>query len=281
MAEEQETATIEALNQQFVAAFKARDFAALGNMFANDAVFCPPNANMITGKGNIQSFWERNKTTQSLRFDSQRVKQLAENALRVVGTLTTQVAFAMPPGVAQYAGPQSREVNLKYIFVWLKIDGEWKIESAIWNRIGPSRGTTPLPAAVRRNPQNNPGGGQRGAGMGPGPGGGQRGAGMGQGSGQGGAGVGPGGGQRGAGMGPGGGQRGGGMGPGGGQRGGGMGPGGGERGGGVGPGGGQRGGGMGPGGAQRGGGMGPGDGPRRAGMGPGTGPLSQQDRDDV
>ena len=270
MPDEQEAATIEALNQQFVETFKACDFAALGNIFANDAVFCPPNANMITGKGNIQSFWERNKATQSLRFDLQRVKLLAENVIRVVGTLTMQVAFAMPPGVAQYAGPQSREINLKYIFIWQKIDGEWKIESAIWNRIGPSRGTYPLPAAVRRTPQNNPGAGQRGAGMGPGQGGGQRGAGMGPGQG---------GGQRGAGMGPGqgGGQRGAGVGPGGGPRGGGMGQGGGQRGAGAGPGGGQRGAGMGPGGGPR--GIGPGGGPRGAGVGPGGGPRRAPGQD--
>jgi uncharacterized protein (TIGR02246 family) len=218
MADEPEIATIEALNQEFAEAFKARDFAALGNMFTNDAVFCPPNSNMITGKGNIQTFWERNGVIQGLRFDSQRVKALGESALRVVGTLSTQVTFKVPQGVQQYSGPQSRELNLKYIFVWQKIDDEWKIESAIWNRIGPARGTFPLPAGLRRGPPGaGPGGGQRpGAGPG-GPGAGQRGPGMGPGAGPRGPGMGPRGGQHGGGMmGQGGGQSGGaGPGPGG------------------------------------------------------------------
>ena len=163
MTEDEAIATIQALNERFAEALKTRDFAALGAMFTNDAVFCPPNANMITGKGNIQSYWERNKTIQAMRFDSQRVKMLAPDAMRAVGTMTMQVAFRMPDGVADYAGPQSRELSLKYVFVWQKIDADWKIESGIWNRIGPARGLYPLPAAVRRVPQNNPR-----SGMGPG-----------------------------------------------------------------------------------------------------------------
>ena len=216
MTEDDAIATIQGLNERFAEALKARDFAALGTMFTNDAVFCPPNANMITGKGNIQSFWERNKTIQAMRFDSQRVKMLAPDAMRAVGTMTMQVAFRMPDGVADYAGPQSRELSLKYIFVWQKIDADWKIESGIWNRIGPARGLYPLPAAVRRVPQNNPrsgmgpGAGPRGGGGGPG----LRGGGLGPGAGpQAGAGFGgrargggPGGavGPRGPGMAPGG-----------------------------------------------------------------------------
>ena len=209
MAEDEAIAIIQGLNERFAEAFKARDFARLGSMFTNDAIFCPPNANMITGKGNIQSFWEHGKTIQTLRFDSQRVKTLSPDAMRAVGTMTMQVAFKMPPGVAEYAEQQSRELNLKYIFVWQRIDGEWKVESAIWNRIGPARGLYPLPAAVRRGPQNNP---RSGIGPGVAP----RGAGGGP------AGAGP----R-SGMGPGGAPRGG-MGPGGG-RGGGLGPAGGPR----------------------------------------------------
>jgi ketosteroid isomerase-like protein len=210
MANGQET--IEALTKQFTEAFRARDFAAVGNMYTNDAVICPPNSNMITGKGNIQSFWEQNGRILALRFDSMSVKPLGETAMRVVGTFSIEVR-SQPQGGGSLAaaGPQSREVNVKYIFVWQKIGEDWKIESSIWNRIGPERGSFPMPAAIRRLPQNNPGGGmgQGGPGGGMGPGGGPRGGGMGQGGGPRGGGTGPGSGPRGGGMdrgGPGGGQ---------------------------------------------------------------------------
>jgi ketosteroid isomerase-like protein len=229
MADGQETATIEELTKQFSDALNAREFAKLGSMYTNDAVVCPPNANMVTGKGNIQSYWERNRVIQSLRFDSVSVKSLGDTAKRAVGTLTMHVRLN-PQGGEGAAQP--REMNAKYIFIWQKVDGEWKIESSIWNRIGPGRSTQmPAPARLRQASQGNTGGGMRpgggpGGGMRPGggPGGGMGPGGMRRPGGPGGPGAGPGGGM-GPGGGPGGGPRGGGMGPGGGPRGGGMGPG--------------------------------------------------------
>lgn len=199
-----EIATIEALTKKFTEAFRARDFAAVGSMFTTDAVICPPNSNMISGKGNIQSFWERNGMIQALRFDSMSVKSLGENAMRVIGTFTIQIRFQQQgaAGSLAAAGPQSREINAKYVFVWQKVGDEWKIESGIWNRIRPERGNFPMPAAIRRFSQNNPAGGMGpgGPGGGMGPRGGPRGA-VG---GQGGGGMGPGVGLRRSGMGPGG-----------------------------------------------------------------------------
>ena len=194
-----ETETIEALTKKFTEAFGARDFAAVGSMFTIDAVICPPNSNMISGKGNIQSFWERNGMIRALRFDSMSVKSLGENAMRVIGTFTMQIRFQQQgaAGSLAAAGPQSREINAKYVFVWQKVGDEWKIESGIWNRIGPERGNFPMPAAIRRLPQNNPAGG-----MGPGGGMGPRGGPRGAVGGQGGGGMGPGVGLRRGGMGP-------------------------------------------------------------------------------
>jgi len=225
-----DSATIEALTNKLAEAFNARDFAAVGAMYANDAVICPPNSNIVTGKGNIQSFWERKRMIQGMSFESISVKPLGESAVRTVGTLSLKVG-RQNAGPRAAAAPQNA-INAKYVFVWQKIGDEWKIESSIWNRIGPARTAgLPAPAALRTG-----GMGPRGAGQGPH--GGPRGGGLGPGGGPRGAG-GPGGGPRAAGMGPGGGPRGGGAGPGaGGQRG--IGPGGGRRDGG--PGGGPRGG---------------------------------------
>lgn len=189
MGDRDETATIEALSRQFTEALRTRDFAAVGAMYANDAVVCPPNSNIITGKGNIQQFWERNRIVQSLSFDTVSVKVLGESTLRVVGTMSLQLVRpnARPSG----GGPQ--QIKAKYVWVWQKIDGAWKIESGIWNRIGPARNDgVPAPSAIRAG-GFGPGGALRGGGP-PGSGGGQRGA-AGRGIGPGGlrqGGVGPG-----------------------------------------------------------------------------------------
>jgi uncharacterized protein (TIGR02246 family) len=217
MADGQETAKIETLTTQFTQALRARDFAAVGNMYTDDAVMCPPSSNIIIGKGNIQSFWAQNGIIENLHFDTMSVKPLGENAMRVVGTLTLQVKSAQNGGTLAAGMPQLREVSAKYVFVWQKIGDQWKIESSIWNRLGPVRGNFPLPAAIRRAAQSGPGGGGMGPAGGPGGGMGPRGGLRG--------GFGPGG--SGGGMGPGGGPRGGGGGP----RAGGLGPGGRPRGG--------------------------------------------------
>ena len=145
MGDRDETATIEALSRQFTEALRTRDFAAVGAMYANDAVVCPPNSNIITGKGNIQQFWERNRIVQSLSFDTVSVKVLGESTLRVVGTMSLQLVRpnARPSG----GGPQ--QIKAKYVWVWQKIDGAWKIESGIWNCIGPARNDgVPAPSAI-------------------------------------------------------------------------------------------------------------------------------------
>lgn len=185
-----ETATIEARGRQFAEAVTARDFAVIGGMYADDAVICPPNSNIITGKGNIQQFWQRNRIIQGISFNSMSVKALGENAMRAVGTMTLRLMRPNDPAEAGRA-----QIKAKYILVWQKIEGEWKIDSGIWNRIGPTqtRGL-PAPSAIRAG-GFGPGGGPRGGGLGPG--GGPRGPGGGAGGQRSGArGIGPGGGPR-------------------------------------------------------------------------------------
>ena len=191
MGDSDETATIEALSRQFSEAVRARDFTAIGGMYTNDAVICPPNSNILIGKGNIQQFWQRNRVIQEISFDSISVKSLGENALRAVGTMTLQL---LRPNAPAEVG-RSQQIKAKYVLVWQKVEGAWKIDSGIWNRIGPvqTRGF-PAPSAIRAGGFGQ-GGGPRGPGLGPG--GGPRGSGMGGGGQRSGArGIGPGGGPR-------------------------------------------------------------------------------------
>ena len=95
-----DSATIEALTNKLAEAFNAGDFAAVGAMYANDAVICPPNSNIVTGKGNIQSFWERKRMIQGMSFKSISIKPLGESAFRTVGTLSLKVG-------RQNAGPRA------------------------------------------------------------------------------------------------------------------------------------------------------------------------------
>ena len=128
MGDGDEIATIEALSRQFTEALKARDYAAVGGMFTNDAVICPPNSNVITGKGNVAQFWKGTDEFRACLLTPVSVKALSENALRAVGIMSLQLAS---PNPGPQAAGRGQQIKAKYILVWQKVDGVWKIDSGI------------------------------------------------------------------------------------------------------------------------------------------------------
>jgi uncharacterized protein (TIGR02246 family) len=146
MAGEQQSSMIEALNKKFSEAIKARDFAALAGMFTDDAVMLPPRRNMIVGKNAIQSFWTQANRIEEVTFDTDSVAPLGGEVVREIGTLRMRVGRPGAPrgdqdaigeSAADATEAQSREILGKYVFLWRKINGEWKLETSIWNRNRP------------------------------------------------------------------------------------------------------------------------------------------------
>jgi ketosteroid isomerase-like protein len=155
----QQSPMTEELNKQFVAAFKTRDFAALAGNFTDDAVMLPPRRDMVSGKRDIQSFWTQARRIREVRFDSGSVATLGGDVIREIGTFR----MILERGGARRGdeaseedtmrGPDlasaSREILGKYVFLWRKIKGEWKLETSIWNRNQPQEGA-PRPRRRRR-----------------------------------------------------------------------------------------------------------------------------------
>jgi uncharacterized protein (TIGR02246 family) len=141
-----QSAMIEGLNKQFVEAFKTRDFSAVANMFTEDAVMLPPRRNIITGKSKIQSFWTRSKRLHELKFDTDSVTTLGNDVVREIGTLRMLVGQSRggrggedssDASSDQADRGQPREILGKYVFVWRKVGGDWRLETSIWNRNRP------------------------------------------------------------------------------------------------------------------------------------------------
>src|ERR1700756_1769801 len=53
----QDKATIEKLNDAFIAAFSKGDFAAVANLYTEDATVLPNGSSMVKGRSGIQAFW--------------------------------------------------------------------------------------------------------------------------------------------------------------------------------------------------------------------------------
>ncbi len=119
----QDRATIEKLNDAWTAAFNKGDAAAVAALYTEDAYVLPPGAEMVKGRAAIEAFWRQ--ATQQLtdaKLMTVDVVPLGPEAAREVGTVTLKTK-TQPP----------QEVTGKYVVVWRKTGGDWKLATDIWN----------------------------------------------------------------------------------------------------------------------------------------------------
>ena len=119
----QDKATIQSLNDQFTRAFNAGDIAAVAAHYTEDAVVLPPGAEMVLGRNAILTFW-KSAADQigDIKLTAVDVKPLGSNAAREIGTFSLRTK-----------GAQSQQVTGKYVVVWEKVGGDWKLAPDIWN----------------------------------------------------------------------------------------------------------------------------------------------------
>ena len=119
----QDRASIQTLNDQFTKAFNAGDIAAVATHYTEDATVLPPGAEMVMGRNAILTFW-KSAADQigDIKLTAVDVKPLGSNAAREIGTFSLRTK-----------GAQSQQVTGKYVVVWEKVGGDWKLATDIWN----------------------------------------------------------------------------------------------------------------------------------------------------
>ncbi|MGH9905916.1 MAG: YybH family protein [Pyrinomonadaceae bacterium] len=123
---------IEANNKRFVEAFNKGDAAAVAGFYAADAKVLPPNGPIIEGKPNIQEFW------QGLIKIGAKIQALDTVQVDSRGDLAYELgkySFTIPQ-----AGGQSVTDQGKYIVIWKRQGGTWKLVQDIWNTNSPLPG---------------------------------------------------------------------------------------------------------------------------------------------
>jgi uncharacterized protein (TIGR02246 family) len=119
----QDKATIDKLNESFMAAFQKGDTAAIGQMYAEDAYLLPSGGEMVKGRAAIQAFWTKAaEGIGDFKLTTVDVKPLGIDAAREIGTFTLKTK-----------GQQPQEVAGKYVVVWEKVGGDWRLATDIWN----------------------------------------------------------------------------------------------------------------------------------------------------
>lgn len=116
---------IETNTKQFVEAFNKGDAAAVANMYTIDARLLPPNSAMVEGRANIQKFWQ-GAITAGLKMVS-----LDPMTVETQGNIAVEVGryTATAPG----AGGATSTDKGKYVVVWKRQGGNWKLSVDIFN----------------------------------------------------------------------------------------------------------------------------------------------------
>jgi ketosteroid isomerase-like protein len=116
-------AEIEAANAKWVEFFNEGDFAGIASLYTDDATAFPPGSGMVKGGAAIGMMWKNiaEKVTDP-QVTTLDVKPLGLSAAREIGTFSLKTKGQAP-----------QEVTGKYVVVWEKVGGDWKLAADIWN----------------------------------------------------------------------------------------------------------------------------------------------------
>ncbi len=117
---------IAAANLKFGEAVRQGNAAAVGVLYAEDAILLPPGSEMIKGRLGIQGFWQGglNMGIKDAVLTTVDVSDFGRTAIEI-GTYALKI---------QSEGQVSIEDHGKYVVVWKKgADGDWRLSVDIWN----------------------------------------------------------------------------------------------------------------------------------------------------
>ncbi len=121
---------IEANNETFVRALAQGDADAIAALYTADARLLPPNQPMLAGTQAIKSFWQG---MVRLKLQQPRLEtvEVAEERADIACELG-RYSFIIPlPD-----GSTVTDVG-KYLVVWKREDGTWRLHLDIWNTNAP------------------------------------------------------------------------------------------------------------------------------------------------
>ncbi len=114
-------AAIAEANAAWEAAWNAGDGAGIAALYTDDAMLLPPGGEPIEGREAIQAFWQT-------AVESGTQAALKTSELEIHGDLATEVGSYVDTGA-----DGAHVDHGKYMVMWKKVDGNWKLHRDIWN----------------------------------------------------------------------------------------------------------------------------------------------------
>jgi uncharacterized protein (TIGR02246 family) len=112
------------VNRAFEEATRKRDTAKMAGLYTADAIVMAPDAPFVKGRENIKQLWA--SAMQQIGLKDVRLNTLD---LEVVGDTAYEVGEAV-------LTLESGGATAKYVVVWKKVDGQWRLHRDIWNTKG-------------------------------------------------------------------------------------------------------------------------------------------------
>jgi ketosteroid isomerase-like protein len=120
-------AAIEEGGAAFSALLAKGDAAGLAAMYAADAQVFPPNSDIVTGAAAIQKVWQG------------VIDAGVKGAKFTIVDVTEAADLASETGRYELTGADGKVVDTgKYVVVWKRVGGRWKLLRDIWNTSQPA-----------------------------------------------------------------------------------------------------------------------------------------------
>ncbi len=121
-------AQIEAANAKFVQIFEAGDAAGVAARYTKDGQVLAPGSDTVSGTAAIEAFWKAGMQAgvPKLTLTTLEAEQHGDTAIEV--------------GRAGIFDAQGNQLDAsKYIVIWKRVNGEWKLHRDIFNAMGPAK----------------------------------------------------------------------------------------------------------------------------------------------
>jgi ketosteroid isomerase-like protein len=104
-----------------------RNIGALDQVYTRNARILPPGAEMISGRDNIKNFWRgaiESMGVKAVKLQTVEFEALGDAGLEI-GRATLEFALA-----------GAEPVDVKYVVLWKREDGDWKWDVDMWSPVG-------------------------------------------------------------------------------------------------------------------------------------------------
>lgn len=125
--------SIRGINERWLQLIRAKDAAGIAQLYAEDAAVMPANEKAAQGRVAIGEWWNRwmQVPGYDLTFQTDQLL-LSRSGDMALDRGTYRFAATLPAGPIDDTG--------KYVVVWRKVGGEWKVAADIFNSDLPAAG---------------------------------------------------------------------------------------------------------------------------------------------